>query len=395
MQKTPGGMRKNVVIFGNVNTGKSTLFNMILGHDAAIVSSQPGTTTDPVVRAMELLPFGPITLIDCAGLDDETELGKQRVAAAKKLTRRADVVLLVQEASKQMECAESNEIIKNTKCKKLMVFTKCDLVSKDVREQIRNTYPDALLVRSDEPGSVQELKNILAAELVKLKEADKDTQIGDLLPPHSTVITVVEVDSGAPAGRLILPQVQFIRDCLDHGITPYITKVDELEYVLDNVKQAELVVVDSQVFAEVDKILPKDFPLTSFSFLLARQKGNLEQYYEGINHIKNLQDDDKILILEACVHNATHEDIGRVKIPNMLKKHTGKNLIFSFCTGYQIPDNLTEYALAILCGSCMINKKEVHSRLEIFKENNIAVTNYGIILAYFTGILMRCKNVFE
>ena len=395
MQKTPGGMRKNVVIFGNINTGKSTLFNMILGNDAAIVSSQPGTTTDPVVRAMELLPFGPITLIDSAGFDDDTELGKQRVAATKKLFRRADVVLLVQEASKQNENAVSDEIDKNIKCKKFMVYTKCDLVSEQARKHIKDTYPDALLVRSDEQESVQELKNILAEELIKLKAADKDTQIGDLLPPHSTIITVVEVDSGAPAGRLILPQVQFIRDCLDHGITPYITKVDELEYALDNVRQAELVVVDSQVFAEVDRILPKDFPLTSFSFLLARQKGNLDQFYEGINHIKSLQDDDKILILEACVHNATHEDIGRVKIPNLLKKHTGKNLVFSFFTGYQIPDNLTEYALVILCGSCMINKKEVLSRLEIFKENNIAVTNYGIILAYFTGILERCKNVFK
>ena len=398
MKKTPGGLRRNVVIFGNVNAGKSTLFNMILGQEAAIVSEQAGTTTDPVVKAMELLPFGPITLIDSAGFYDYTELGKQRMDAAKKLSRRADIVILVREAARYQEneeATEVEEIEKIIKCKKLTVFTKCDLAGDDICESIKARYPDALLVRSDMPASVSQLKKVLAAELEKIKMADTDTQIGDLLPRGSTVIVVVEVDSGAPKGRLILPQVQFIRDCLDHGITPYITKPDELEAVLDNVHSAELVVVDSQIFSAVEKIVPKDIPLTSFSMLLAREKGNLEQFYEGIKHIKKLRDNDKVLVLEACTHNVSHEDIGRVKIPKLLAKHTGKKLDFDFFTGYQMPDNLEGYALAIICGSCMINRTEVLSRLKLFEENNIAVTNYGIILAFLAGILERCKSVFE
>ena len=398
MQKTAGGLRRNVVIFGNTNTGKSTLFNMILGQEAAIVSEQAGTTTDPVVKAMELLPFGPITLVDSAGFDDHTELGKQRVDATRKLSRRADIVILVREAAKYQEneeATEVEEIEKIIKCNKLTVFTKCDLVGDDVCEAIKGRYPDALLIRSDMPSSVSQLKKVLAAELEKMKTADTDTQIGDLLPRGSTVVVVVELDSGAPKGRLILPQVQFIRDCLDHGITPYITKLDELEAALDNIHSAELVVVDSQIFSSVEQMVPKNIPLTSFSMLLARQKGNLEQFYEGIKHIEKLKDDDKILVLEACAHNATHEDIGRVKIPKLLAEQTGKKLDFDFYTGYQMPDNLKGYALVVICGSCMINKKEVLSRLEIFKGNNVAVTNYGMILAFLAGILERCKSVFE
>ena len=398
MQKTSGGLRRNVVIFGKTNAGKSTLFNMILGQEAAIVAEQAGTTTDPVVRAMELLPFGPITLIDSAGLDDYTQLGKKRVEVTKKLSRRADIVIMVRDAAAYPEddaATEVEEIEKALKNKTLTVFTKCDLVSRDICERIKAKHPDALLVRSDIPGSVNELKKVLAQELENIENADTDTQIGDLLPRGSTVIAVVEVDSGAPKGRLILPQVQFIRDCLDHGITPCFTKLSELEAALGNIRSVELVVADSQIFSAVEKIVPKDIPLTSFSILLARQKGNWGRFLEGIKHIAKLKDNDKILVLEACTHNATHEDIGRVKIPKLLAKHTGKKLDFDFYTGYQMPDNIKEYTLAIMCGSCMISKKEVLSRLEIFEDNNIAVTNYGVILAFLAGILERCKSVFK
>lgn len=395
MKKTPIASRPHVGIFGNTNAGKSSLFNTIFGQDIAIVSEYKGTTTDPIIKAMELNPYGPIALIDTGGLDDSTEVGIKRVEKTRNMLLRTDLALYV---------ADINDFNKNDyekmvaqfdkfKIPHLLVFNKIDQATEKVKDKIKSEYEDSIYVILDDKESVNFLKDKIGEELKKI-EVKEDTIIGDILAPKSTVIMVVPLDQAAPKGRIILPQVQLIRDCLDHRIKCVVVRETELLEVLSEVKDIDLVVTDSQIFDLVAKIVPTNIPLTSFSMLFANQKGDIDLLIKGAYATESLPNKGKILMAEGCSHSLTHEDIGRVKIPNLLKKHISKDLEFDFYSGYDFPDNLKNYDLVIHCGGCMLNKKAVQTRLWICDEMGIPVTNYGVILAYLNGILTRCSKVF-
>lgn len=396
MQKAPIASRLHVGIFGKTNAGKSSLFNMILGQDVAIVSDHKGTTTDPIVKAMELNPFGPIAIIDTAGLDDHTAIGKSRVEKTKGVLGRIDLAIYAADSGDFDEEAYQemvNEFEKN-KVSHLLVFTKSDQLTKTSREKMKGAYGDVVFTAIDDLASINLLKKEIGERLQNLKAKDEPL-IGDLLAANSTVIMVVPLDGAAPKGRLILPQVQFIRECLDYGIQCVVTKETELEVALSNLKKVDLVVTDSQAFAIVNQIVPKEIPLTSFSMLLARQKGDIDQLIAGVGQVENLPDQGRILMAEGCSHSHTHEDIGRVKIPNLIKKHTGKELSFDFYSGYDFPRDLKDYDLVVHCGGCMLNKKSVLTRLWICEQTEVPVTNYGVILAYLNGILARSSEIFK
>lgn len=388
VEKTPLSMRKHIAILGRTNAGKSTLFNQLLGQETAIVSEHPGTTTDPVTKAMELIPYGPVALIDTAGYGDETILGKQRLEKTEQFITRADLLLyLVSSMDDEVPDLPSNKT-------SLLVFTKCEEVSKERLDTLKNDYPKAVFLSHFAKDGIEELKGKIIA-LLQDMDKEEETLIGDLLPSGSTVVLVVPIDSAAPKGRLILPQVQLLRDCLDHDIKAYVTKETTLESALSDLKEVDLVVTDSQVFSFVDKIVPKEIPLTSFSVLLARQKGNFNQYLEGAKQIFGLKTGDKVLVMEGCTHNSTHEDIGRVKIPTMIEKKTGAKCEYTFVSGYQFPDDFSGYKIALSCGMCMINQQEVTHRLQVLEEKGIPVVNYGVAIAELSGILDRAKEIFE
>ncbi|MCL1993487.1 MAG: [FeFe] hydrogenase H-cluster maturation GTPase HydF [Spirochaetes bacterium] len=391
MKDTPRGMLRHIAIFGKTNAGKSTLFNLLTGQENAIVSEKAGTTTDPVVKNMELLPFGPVVLIDTAGLDDASELGGQRVKKTRAFARRADIGIFLKEIGEAGDFPADSFFTGE----KIQAFTKCDLADSQTLEAAKKRHPDALFISKGNKGDIESFKKTLVEKLAGMGGIEEDSLVGDLVPPGGRVVMVVPVDSGAPKGRLILPQVQFLRDCLDHGIKTYVTRDSELEGALADIGRIDLVVTDSQIFAFVDKTVPANIPLTSFSMLLARQNGDLRQLIDGLGVITSLQDGDKILMLETCTHNHSHEDIGKVKIPRLLEKFCGKKLEYDFYSGYDMPDDLTGYALAILCGGCMVSKREMLSRLRLLKESGIPATNYGVVLAYLNGILDRSKIIFE
>lgn len=392
MQTTPNALRKHVALVGDVNAGKSTLFNALTGQDAAIVSPTPGTTTDPVRAAMELLPYGPIVLVDTAGGSDDTELSAQRRQKTQKAQRRADALLYVADAAAFN--AEAYAAFADEKRDHLLVFTKGDCVAEKSLAALQKTFPAALVVEQDNEKSLAALRAALAA-LLAAQQPEDTPLFGDLLPAGSTVVMVVPVDSEAPKGRLILPQVQLLRDCLDHGITCHVTRETQLEGVLANLNRCDLVVTDSQAFSYVEARLPREMPLTSFSMLLARQKGNFAQLLAGAKALDTLTPGAKVLMLEGCTHNHTHEDIGRVKIPAALQKRAGKKLNYEYYNGYDFPEDLSGYHLAIQCGSCMLNRREVLARLEAMRAAHLPATNYGMALAWAGGILQRCCEVFE
>ena len=387
VEKTPLSMRKHIAVMGKTNAGKSTLFNRLLGQDTAIVSDSPGTTTDPVTKAMELIPYGPVALIDTAGFGDETELGKMRMDKTEKLKTRADLILY-------LVSVEDEDVPKLPKePESLLVFTKCETVNHEELEKKKKLYPDAIFLANHGEDGLDDLKKKMIT-ILESQEKEAETLLGDLLPAGSTVVLVTPIDSAAPKGRLILPQVQLLRDCLDHNIKAYVTKETTLKSALEDLKKVDLVVTDSQVFSLVDGIVPKEIPLTSFSMLLARQKGNFQQYLQGAEKIAKLKTGDKILVLEGCTHNSTHEDIGRVKLPAMIEKKTGAKCDYTFMTGYQFPEDLGEYALVLSCGMCMINRQEVKSRMEKMAEEDVPVVNYGVAIAALSGILDRAKEIF-
>lgn len=396
MHKTPISSRKHVSIFGEVNAGKSTLFNAILGQEAAIVSSVPGTTTDPVIKAAELTGFGPIALIDTAGFADRSEIGEKRIKKTNQILGRTDLALYVIDINlfNQKQYMNADLLFKKRSIPYIIVFTNCDKTPKEIRLKFQDDFKNAIFIEHFDDDTLNLLKKTIIENLKK-QDYEYEKVIGDLLKEDSLVIMVVPIDAAAPKGRLILPQVQFIRECLDHGIKCLVTREKELEKIIDEVKNIDLVVTDSQIFKEVSKIVPEQIPLTSFSMLLARQKGDINLFIEDVKGVDNLKDNDRILIAEACTHNKTHEDIGRVKIPNLIKKHTDKKLNYDFYVGYDFPENLEEYAMVVHCGSCMINKKEILNRVGICKEKNIPITNYGVLLAYLNGILPRCIEIFD
>ena len=395
MQKTPLSQRKHVVLFGDTNAGKSALFNQFLGQDVSIVSNVEGTTTDPVIRAMELIPFGPIALVDTAGLSDNTDLGKQREQKTKALYMRCDLALYIADGTDfHLENYQRavNEFQKYHIDYQL-IFSKADLLKAAQIKKLKNQFPSAVFISIANTDSISQLKKMVSDFLMQSEPLP--SLIGDLLPKGATVLMVVPVDSEAPSGRLILPQVQLIRDCLDRGIACHVVRETELSDALNNLHQLQLVVTDSQVFHIVNQIVPKTIPLTSFSILMARQKGDLEEYAKNAKKVLELPNQANILMLEACTHNHTHEDIGRVKIPKLMEKITGKHFTFHFFAGHDFPEHLDAYDFAVHCGGCMITRKTMLTRTEICRENHLPITNYGVLLAFLNGILDRSLEIFQ
>ena len=384
----PLATRKQVAIFGKTNAGKSTLFNMLLGQNLSIISPVAGTTTDPVVKAMELLPFGPIALIDTAGLFDNTVLGELRGDKTDNIRRRTDVGVFVADIC---DFDEKTYYSFMKDIPHILVFNRCKNIEKNDLDKLSRKFSDAIFF-DDLLDKIEELRKKIIEQL-SLLGVEEEPVINAILSPGDTIIMVVPIDSAAPKGRLILPQVQILRQCLDHGVKCMVVRPEELKQVVEELKNVSLVVTDSQAFKEVAQIVPKNIALTSFSMLFAYSKGDFTQLLDGEKALYKLSDKDKVLMLEGCTHNKTHEDIGRVKIPALIKKVTGKVLEYDFVSGYDFPKNMQDYSFVIQCGSCMLNKREVLSRLKILADNQIPVSNYGIVLASLSGILDRASEI--
>ncbi|NFN87761.1 [FeFe] hydrogenase H-cluster maturation GTPase HydF [Clostridium sporogenes] len=395
MNTTPNANRIHITFIGKTNSGKSSLMNAIIGQDISIVSPIEGTTTDPVSKAMEFIPLGPVLFTDTAGLEDNTKLGKIRIEKTLNTLLRTDFAVYVM-SSEDIDINLYEKTINKFKKQNISYITvinKIDIIEKSKIDNIKKIIEDPIFVSSNDINSILNLKDLIIKNLSKTKE--DDTIIGNLLPYNSKVIMVIPIDSEAPKGRLILPQVQLIRDCLNHSIKSYIVRDTELESALDDLKNVDLVITDSQAFKKVNNIVPKNIKLTSFSILLANYKGDLKTFVEGTKTINTLNENSKILISESCTHNYSHEDIGRVKIPNMINSHVDKKLNYEFKMGESFPQDVDKYDLIIHCGACMVNKKSMDSKLKLCIEKNVPITNYGILISYLTGILDRSIEVFN
>lgn len=393
--KSLKSMRLHIGVFGRTNVGKSSLLNKITNQEVSIVSDIAGTTTDVVEKSMELLPVGPVTFLDTAGLDDETELSVQRIEKTMKVVNRIDVAVVVCDFNGIGKF--ENDLIekfKELKIPYLIVVNKCDLAPKSFHIDLKSELSNIIYtsVKKDEKivfKFKEALVNLLPEDFVNSPKI-----VEDLVPAKSTVILVIPIDKEAPKGRIILPQVQTLRDLLDNNCLSYVVKESELKDALDNLKTPPaLVVTDSQAFKKVSEIVPENVSLTSFSILFARLKGDLNEFVNGARAIENLKDGDMVLILESCTHHAIEDDIGRVKIPNLLRKKTGKNLVIHNYAGHDFPD-IKDYKLIIHCGACMTNRREVLSRVLIANQNNVPITNYGVVISYCLGILPRAIKIF-
>jgi [FeFe] hydrogenase H-cluster maturation GTPase HydF len=396
MFKAPKGFRRHIGIFGKRNVGKSSLINALINQELCIVSNIPGTTTDPVEKAYELQPFGPVVFIDTAGIDDTGTLGKKRIQKTNEIIKRTDLAILIIDKN-GLDDFENNliNVFKENKIPWFLVINKIDIAhnlseTNQFIKEIKGIYSQPVLTCSTlHQKGIDKITNTIAAQLCTLLPVKP--MITDILKPKDLVILVVPIDKEAPVGRIILPQVQAIRELLDANICIMVLQENELAHALEySLKQKpKLIITDSQVFGKVDKIVPKNISLTSFSILLARQKGDLEVYSKGVNAINSLKDGDKILIAELCSHRPIAEDIGRVKLPIWLKKHTGLNLIFDVVAGKNYPEDLSEYKLIIQCGGCVANQKLILSRVQEAQKQGVPITNYGIAIAFLHGILKR------
>lgn len=383
LNETASANRIHIGIFGKRNSGKSSLINAITGQDIAIVSDVLGTTTDPVQKAMELLPLGPVVIIDTPGLDDVGELGQMRVKKAKDVLRKCDIAIIVCDASNGVTDFE-NDIINECKAREIphiVVMNKCDIAENDL------SY---LHVSALENKNIDVLKEKISI----LTKSEERYVVRDLIKDKDFVILVTPIDESAPKGRIILPQQQVLRELLDAGAITIVVQPDELSVALKKVTPS-LVITDSQVFGKVSKIVPENIPLTSFSILFVRKKGYLKQAIEGANHLDNLKDGDTVLISEGCTHHRQCNDIGTVKLPGWIKDYTDKDIYFEFTSGGEFPDDLSKYALIVHCGGCMLNDREVKYRMNLASQNGIPMTNYGITIAKIHGILDRCKDLFH
>lgn len=390
MNNTPSSERIHIGIFGKRNAGKSSIINAVTGQNLAIVSDVRGTTTDPVLKAMELLPIGPVVLIDTPGLDDMGELGKLRVKKAYQMLNKTDVALLIVDAGVGMTEADKRilERIKAKKIPYLLVMNKSDMCEPGASGQ------NEIYVSAKTGRNILQLKEKIA-ECVKIEEASKKI-VGDLLKPLDFVVLVVPIDEAAPKGRLILPQQQTIRDILDAGAVSIVVKDTELADTLKKLeRKPRLVITDSQVFEKVAKIVPEDVPLTSFSILMARYKGDLQAVVQGAKVLDLLRDGDPILISEGCTHHRQCDDIGTVKLPRWVREHTDKKIRFEYTSGTEFPDDLSKYQLIIHCGGCMLNEREMKYRLKCAQDQGIPMTNYGIAIAHMKGILARSIEPFS
>ena len=388
LNATPSANRVHIGFFGCRNAGKSSVVNAVTGQELCIVSDTKGTTTDPVQKAMELLPLGPVVIIDTPGYDDEGELGLLRVRRTKQVLNKTDVAVLVVDASVGLRSFDT-ELLALFEAKKIpycLVYNKCDLAPAPAGT-------NALCVSANTGMGIHELKETIAR--LALKEGPEPKLVSDLLAPGDLVVLVTPIDESAPKGRLILPQQQVIRDILDHHALSVVVQDTELALTLQKLgTKPAMVITDSQVFKSAAADTPADIPLTSFSILMARYKGFLEMAVKGAAAIPSLQDGDLVLISEGCTHHRQCEDIGTVKLPRMLKKFTGKDIQFKTTSGNEFPENLADYKLVIHCGGCMLPAREMLYRMKCATDQNIPVTNYGIALAYMQGILERSIAMF-
>ena len=410
LNSTPSANRVHIGFFGRRNAGKSSVVNAVTGQELAVVSDTKGTTTDPVYKSMELLPIGPVMIIDTPGFDDEGALGELRVRKTKQVLNKTDIAVLVVDATEgKKQCDEELiRIFKEKEIPYLIVNNKADLLSDEISEKVcqnnvseqRKAEQNALL----SSGQEQYVSALTGAGIYELKECigkltpNEDMTlkiVGDLLHPGDFVVLVVPIDSAAPKGRLILPQQQTIRDVLEANAAAIVVKESELKQTLEQLgRSPAMVITDSQVFEQVSEEVSEEIPLTSFSILMARYKGYLETAVNGVAAIDHLKDGDKILISEGCTHHRQCDDIGTVKIPRWLKQHTGKELIIETSSGTEFPEDLTSYALVIHCGGCMLNEREVKYRMKCAEDQKVPFTNYGIAIAQMKGILKRSIELF-
>lgn len=384
LNQTPASERIHIGFFGRRNAGKSSVMNAVTGQNLAVVSEIKGTTTDPVYKTMELLPLGPVMMIDTPGIDDEGELGELRVRKSRQVLNKTDIAVLVVDAAVGMtaEDREMEALFQKKKVPYLVVFNKSDLLEN--HQENRN---DMLYVSASTGAGIYELKERLGT--MRPAEDEKDLLEG-LVKPGDLVVLVTPIDKAAPKGRLILPQQQTIRALLDHGCVSVVVRETELADTLLRLgKKPELVITDSQAFGQVSAIVPEDVPLTSFSILFARYKGNLAQAVAGVRALKNIKDGDRILISEGCTHHRQCNDIGTVKLPNWIRQFTKAEPQFEYTSGTEFAENLTQYRLIIHCGACMLNEREMKYRLACARDLGADMTNYGIAIAYMHGILER------
>lgn len=399
MDKTPKSMRLHIGIFGKRNAGKSSLINILTHQNTSIVSSVAGTTTDAVEKAMEMLPLGPVVFIDTAGIDDEGELGTKRIEKSKKIIDRTDIAIIVCDYNGwndyEINLAEK---FQQKKTPIIAIINKTDI--KDIDEiefsKIEKYADNCLKISALKDDNIAFLVREALTKSVPEEFIQPPSILQGLVNEQDVVILVTPIDKEAPKGRLILPQVNVLRELLDNVCIAVVTTEKTLQKSLDALKNPpKIVITDSQAFKEVAEIVPENIALTSFSILFAGLKGDLKEFFEGAAAIGKLNDGDKILICESCTHHPIEDDIGRVKIPRLIRNKTGKNLDFSYVSSHEFPKNISEYSLIVHCGGCMTNRREILSRISKSKEANIPITNYGMAISYCLGILTRAMKPFE
>ena len=399
MNQTPASERVHISFFGKRNAGKSSVINAVTGQDLAIVSSVMGTTTDPVYKTMELLPLGPVMVIDTPGIDDEGELGALRVRKSYQVLNKTDIAILVIDstAGKGEEELELIHRFHKKGIPYLIVYNKIDLLSTEkIKDLAMSVRAGEVLVSASDGMNIQELKEKIAS--IKPEDTHKYPLIQDLIDPLDLVILVVPIDKAAPKGRLILPQQQTIRDILERGALSLVVRDTELKSTLDHFLAQgvcpKLVVTDSQAFARVSKAVPENITLTSFSILFSRYKGELETQLKGIAALSSIEDGDRILIAEGCTHHRQCGDIGTCKMPEWIRNYTGKKPVFEFTSGTEFPDDVSSYKMVVHCGGCMLNEREMKYRIACCQDQGVPITNYGILIAQVTGILKRSLGPF-
>ncbi len=391
LNSTPSANRIHIAFFGKRNAGKSSLVNAVTNQNLSVVSDVKGTTTDPVYKAMELLPIGPVMIVDTAGIDDEGDLGKLRVEKTKQVLNKTDIAILVKDITEELHEDEIQliELFKEKNIKYIIAYNKADLIN-----NLKNVSFNEICVSAKNNTNIYELKELIAS-LYEEKQS-KYPLVSDLVKANDIVILVTPIDSAAPKGRLILPQQQVIRELLDIGAIAIVVKETEFKEALNSCsKKPKLVITDSQVFEFVSDLTPKDIFLTSFSILFARHKGILFDALNGVKALNLLKDGDTVLISEGCTHHRQCDDIGTVKLPRWISSYTGKNLKFEFSSGTSFPQNLKNYAMIIHCGACMLKEQEVIYRFSLSKKQNIPMTNYGITISQIHGILDRSIEIFK
>lgn len=390
LNETPLANRIHIGFFGRRNAGKSSVVNAVTGQELAVVSDTKGTTTDPVYKSMELLPLGPIVVIDTPGYDDEGHLGELRVRRTRQVLNKTDIAVLIVDAVEGKGPCEEEllRLFREKEIPYLVVYNKSDLLSGIPKAGEREIYVSAL-----EKKEIHALKEKLGALIPQ--EGSGVRLVADLIAPKDLVVLVTPIDSAAPKGRMILPQQQAIRDVIDADAAAVVVKESELRETLEHLgKRPSLVVTDSQAFGRVSQDTPEDIPLTSFSILMARYKGILDLTVPGAAAIDRLEDGDRILIAEGCTHHRQCDDIGTVKLPRWIREHTGKEVSFEFCSGTEFPEDLSGYALVLHCGGCMLNEREVRYRMKCAKDQGVPMTNYGVAIAHIHGILKRSIAMF-